>query len=220
MAIAYVDNDYLYGTGTSVASQAVNLGSDAGRAFVLFVTCPGGQSVNSAQITGGTSLTLIDSNSHGNGGNYENGYIFAGVVTETGSQTITLSCTGSGLKFGWVMTYSGVGSIGAGNVSDNFTSGISTGPSVTATSTSGDTVVLVGHDCERSTTAGSWGSATERFDTSGAWGADVVASGTSTNISATLSTGGAWHAGAVSLVPSGGGGGSSNGAAAYYFSQC
>lgn len=204
MPITYVDNDYLYGASTSVVSQAIDLGAAADRAVAFFCTSPAGETLSAAITGGGTSLTLIASRDDTFGGQYAKTYIFGAVVSESGSQTITVSSSGSGLKFGWATSYSGVGSIRGGAVNDNETEGFNGGPRITLTTVSGDTMVLIGHDNERASTYTWAGGATERFDASGAVGADLVATGTSTQIAGTLSADGAWGAGAVALVPAGG----------------
>ena len=218
MAIAHVATAQIYSGSDDPVSGSINLGSTDGRAVVVHITVGDSYTVTGASITGGTALTLIDSGTFSSGA-YAKRYVYAGVVSETGSQTITVTTdAGGGTRYGTVVAYSGVSSVRGGTSGSN-NADPNNQPSMTVTTVSGDTVVLLGHDGERGITFTPGSGATERFDTGGAYAQDEIASGTSTTASGTMSAPGYWSAGAVALVPSGGGGGSSAGAAAHYYRQ-
>lgn len=200
MAIALnASVEHYFATTSDTLSLA--FGTNADRWCEVFLTCSAAESVTGVTV-GGASLTLIASDTTG-GGNYGKRYRFGGAVTGTGSQSVVISATGAGIKWGRSLALSGVASNRGGIASGN-----STGqPLITGvTSVSGDTILLMGHNNERGATFAPTSPAVEFVDSP--FIASYTASGASSDIGGDLSAAGSWSASGAALAPAGGGGGS------------
>jgi hypothetical protein len=200
VAIARTGWNQIYTTSDEdPASGSLALGTNDGRAVVAFMSVPTAYAVSGVAITGGgTALTQVDTVDVDG----FKRYLFAGLVTETGSQTVTFDTTAPAgqLKWGSVASYDGVDSVRSGG---DVTSGASgTNPSITLTGLSAnDMVVMLGITAGAGVSLTAAGAATD-FDggATDAIALQELSSGSSVTIDGTFSSVSAWYAGAVALA--------------------
>ena len=200
MAIVRTGFDIIFTSGVEdPVSSALSLGTNPGRAVVAFMSVGNAYSVISASVTGGDALTQIDVEDLDG----FKRYYFAGVVSQSGSQTITFNTdapTGQG-KWGQVASYDGVGSFRAGGLISSGASG--TQPSIGLSGlTADDVLVMLGISNGAGASLSAAGGATD-FDGGAAdsIALEKIATAASETINGTWSAPSAWYAGAVALAP-------------------
>lgn len=198
MAIARTGWNQIYTTAVEdPVSASLALGANAGRAAVGFMSVGTAYAVSSAGITSGDALSSTATAAVDGFDRYG----FAGLVTQTGSQTVTFDTDAPAgqLKWGAVASYEDVASIR----SIAIVSGASgTNPSATVTTVAGDMVVLLGISAGATASISAAGGATD-FDGGAAdtIALEKIASGASTTINGTWSGASAWYAVVAVLVP-------------------
>ena len=178
-------------------SSSLALGTNSGRAVVSFMSVGSSYDVTGVSVTSGDSLGTSDVVTVDGFKRYGH----AGIVTQTGSQTVTFDTTSpvGQNKWGTLASYDDVASIRSVTV---FSGASGTNPSATVTTVSGDKVVMLGISNGAGASLSAAGGATD-FDggLADSIALEKDASSTSTTINGTWSGSSAWYVAVFVLTP-------------------